>query len=156
MTSKKSGRGQREPGNTKGLYAKNFPASVRDKVDIDYGHKLTPEQRQWLATVLDATVGADTKAMDELDLPTSLRRELYREKNVANRDLYAYAKGRKLLASDPPEIADSPERDTEESPAYLDSMEYKAALRKYREALDSKDAKAIAKAAKRLAAVNKA
>lgn len=128
--------------------------SVRDKVDYDYLDKLTDEDREKLALMTDAVIGAEPKALAALNVPEARKREIYREKNAANRDLYANVKGRKRLYSLSVETYDGVATgDESPTPAYLEAPEYKAALREYRDAIDAKDAGRRAAAEERMRAI---
>lgn len=75
--------------NLHGLRPATFPRSVRWRVDQDYTDKLSPEDRQFLAEFNDAYYGADFRGTDPDDWGPEERRERYRAKNAANRDLYS-------------------------------------------------------------------
>jgi hypothetical protein len=86
--SNKSPKRPRRPVH--GLYPKNFPRSVKWKVDQDYLDRLTDEEREWLSQFNDHYYGA--KFPKDRSLTTwdaDERRQAYRDKNVANADYYA-------------------------------------------------------------------
>lgn len=165
---------------TYGLYSRNFPKSVRDRVDIDYGHKLTPELRAWLAGKLDEIHGADFRASGATKSKT-FRRARYREKNAANRDIWGHG----LRDNNDPRYADGdtgprvsqkqlwPHNSSsryeavsvfeaatgqtaaeEHSPGYLNSPEYKAALENFRNT-NPKNVRAMRAALRKLEATKK-
>jgi hypothetical protein len=57
------------------------------RVDQDYADRLNPDERGWLAEFNDAFYGADFRGVPEGRWSTDERREVYRAKNAANRDL---------------------------------------------------------------------
>jgi hypothetical protein len=56
-------------------------------VDQDYAERLSGDERQWLAEFNDSYYGADFRGVVEGRWSTDERREVYRAKNAANRDL---------------------------------------------------------------------
>jgi hypothetical protein len=127
---------KRKARSTYGLYARNYPKSVRDRLDIDYADKLTPELRVKLAGLLDQIHGADFRAAGATQ-DRDFRRARYREKNAANKDIW----GLGLRDMGEPVTAGTlldPGGDHNPGPVYLESPQYKQALAEYREALDRK------------------
>lgn len=62
----------------------SFPRSVQDVVSIDYSHKLSPEQKIWLAAFNESEHGANPEVLEELT-GVPVTREQMREKwNEAN------------------------------------------------------------------------
>lgn len=84
---RKAGATNRKRGGSAGLAAATFPRSVAWRVDQDYTDRLTPDERGWLAEFNDAFYGADFRGVAEERWSTNERREVYRAKNAANRDL---------------------------------------------------------------------
>lgn len=126
----------RKSRGTFGLYARNFPASVKSRVDFDYREKLTDEDRLWLAQFADNYYGADFRG-NPGDWSTTDKRRAYVAKNCANSDLFgAIEANRTDDLQDHPGLASSDEQDLSDEPAYLRSPEYKAALAAYRALLD--------------------
>lgn len=146
-------RASRSKG-TYGLYAKNFPKSVQWKVDQDYGSVLTQDEREWLAAFNDAYYGADFRSNHGQDEWTvEERREAYRDKNRANRDAYVIAdvSGRMARIPDLERHRDGTPcefdvaavvTDTEESPEYLESEEYRRAVSRVRAVIPERGTKA--------------
>ena len=117
-------------GGTTGLAASTFPRSVAWRVDQDYADRLGPEDRQWLAAFNDNFYGADFRDTSLETWSTDARREVYRAKNAANRDL--------MTVDIPNHGYDVPEEtaELEDAVAFddgpLDSPPYKAAREAYR------------------------
>jgi len=84
---RKAGATNRKRGGSTGLAAATFPRSVAWRVDQDYTDRLGQDERRWLAEFNDAFYGADFRGVAEERWSTSERREVYRAKNAANRDL---------------------------------------------------------------------
>jgi hypothetical protein len=84
---RKAGATNRKRGGSTGLAAATFPRSVAWRVDQDYADRLNPDERGWLAEFNDAFYGADFRGVPEGRWSTDERREVYRAKNAANRDL---------------------------------------------------------------------
>lgn len=122
--------------NLHGLNGKNFPRSVRWAVDVDYLHKLSSEEAEWLAKFHDCFHGADFRNTDQEDWDTESRRERYRAKNAANRDTYTTG-----LVDETPTISDLElpdlDRDLESTPEYLNGNAYKKAKDAFRKAIDA-------------------
>jgi hypothetical protein len=70
------------------LRSTSYPRSVSWAVDPDYVRKLSPDERVWLAQFLDRYYGGDFRGESSVLWTDDQRRERYRAKNVANRDLY--------------------------------------------------------------------
>lgn len=127
-----------KPKGTYGLYARNHPKSVRDRLDIDYAHKLTQEEREWLAQALDETVSGDFSHARPFVRDAQMRREIYREKNAANRDIWGLGlrdDGDRGVDEEPGQGMAA----VEATPEYLNSEEYKRALAEYRAHLPSNE-----------------
>lgn len=120
--------------NLHGVDPHTFPASVRAYVDYDYTARLSPRELQWLSDFSDNHYGADFRR-NALRHNQEQRRERYRAKNAANRDLYAYAS---VDQNEIPLGAVDIERDWADVPEALSSAEYKAALVELRVAIDTK------------------
>lgn len=84
---RKAGATNRKRGGSTGLAAATFPRSVAWRVDQDYADQLGQDERRWLAEFNDAFYGADFRGVAEERWSTNERREVYRAKNAANRDL---------------------------------------------------------------------
>ena len=84
---RKAGATNRKRGGSTGLAAATFPRSVAWRVDQDYAERLSADERQWLAEFNDSYYGADFRGVVEGRWSTDERREVYRAKNAANRDL---------------------------------------------------------------------
>lgn len=84
---RKAGATNRKRGGSTGLAAATFPRSVAWRVDQDYTDRLGQDERRWLAEFNDAFYGADFRGVAEERWSTNERREVYRAKNAANRDL---------------------------------------------------------------------
>lgn len=147
----------RKKSNTFGLHPRNYPLSVRWRVDQDYTEKLSQEEKEWLSAFNDAYYGGDFRAAPEKDWPTEKRRESYTNKNVANVDCYPGLENEKLLSnfdapiashrfnnltrldkSNTQKVSDcipSLVFDSSPTPEYLNSKEYKQALIDYRNQL---------------------
>jgi len=118
-------------GGTTGLAASTFPRSVAWRVDQDYADRLSLDERQWLADFNDRFYGADFRGETNVTWSTDERREVYRAKNAANRD---------LMTTDIPyhgwDMAEEETVELEEAVALddgpLDSPSYKAAREAYR------------------------
>jgi hypothetical protein len=144
--------GGRRKHNVYGVHARNYPASCKDAVDFDYWDKqemqvpdptrgdMTP--KEWLAKAADEIIGAK-KGPDPLHTDPDVWRELYREKNSRNRDIFSQRKYTGQLVHMDEEAFDlmpgDPVVSTEPTPEYLSSLTYKEALAEYRKAVDAKD-----------------
>ena len=90
---------------------------------------LAPEHKEWLAQFNDRFYGADFRGESEVTWSTDDRREVYRAKNRANRDLMTCAL---------PVDVDAPHETVEledavvDDLAHLDGAEYKTAREAYR------------------------
>lgn len=120
---------RRHPGTT----PRNHPRSTRWAVDFDYLDQLSPKEQEWLGRFADAHYKADPSAMKGKGWNRAKRRAAYRAKNAANRDMYARDENPREVVDVVPEPgvdpADPPWTDT---PAYLDSAEYKALREDFR------------------------
>lgn len=140
-------KSSKPPRRHPGTAPKNHPKSTRWAVDFDYLHKLTPAEQRWLGKFADGHYKADPRCMP--GYTPKEKREAFRRKNAANRDLYtADWKPPQELGSengwsmeDPREPAPAnPQSDPavvnwEQTPEYLDSPEYKEALEEFRDTL---------------------
>ena len=117
-------------GGTTGLAASTFPRSVAWRVDQDYADFLSADERQWLADFNDRFYGADFRGETSVAWSTDERREVYRAKNAANRDV--------MTVDIPHHGQDIPVEtvELEDAVAFddgpLDSPSYKAAREAYR------------------------
>ena len=127
---RKAGATNRKRGGSTGLAAATFPRSVAWRVDQDYAERLSGDERRWLAEFNDAFYGADFRGVPEGRWSTSERREVYRAKNAANRDL--------MTVDIPTHGLDFPEElvELEDLPVVddgpLEDPRYKAAREAYR------------------------
>jgi hypothetical protein len=100
-------------------------------VDQDYVSTLAPEHKEWLAQFNDRFYGADFRGPAVHEWSTDERREVYRAKNAANRDL--------MTCEAPTHGVDVPEETVEfeemsvADDGPLDDARYKAAREAYRE-----------------------
>lgn len=110
--------------------AGTYPRSVAWRVDVDYAGTLAPSEKAWLGQFLDRYYGADFRGESEVTWSEDERREVYRAKNCANRDLMTCA-----LPVDDLEVPD-PVVELEETAAddlvHLNEAEYKQAREAYR------------------------
>jgi hypothetical protein len=98
-------------------------------VDQDYVSMLAPEHKEWLAQFNDRFYGADFRGESSTTWSTDERREVYRDKNRANRDLMTCS-----LPVDvevPHETVELEEAVVEDL-AHLEAAEYKVAREAYR------------------------
>ena len=126
---RKAGATNRKRGGSTGLAAATFPRSVAWRVDQDYAERLSTDERQWLAEFNDSYYGADFRGVVESRWSTDERREVYRAKNAANRDLMTCdvpAHGLDL----PEETVELDELQLDDGP--LDDERYKVAREAYR------------------------
>ena len=126
---RKAGATNRKRGGSTGLAAATFPRSVAWRVDQDYAERLSTDERQWLAEFNDSYYGADFRGVVEGRWSTDERREVYRAKNAANRDLMTCdvpAHGLDL----PEETVELDELQLDDGP--LDDERYKVAREAYR------------------------
>jgi hypothetical protein len=112
------------------LAAAAFPRSIAWRVDQDYTRELPKEAREWLAAFNDRYYGADFRGESAVEWTVAERREIYRDKNRANRDLMTSA----LPADDvePPDETVELEDLVTDALDYLDDEVYKAAREAYR------------------------
>lgn len=96
---------------------KAFPRTVVDLVDQDYGHKLSAEEKAWLAQFNDEFYGA--AFTDDSFHGEAGRRELYLTKNHRNEDVY----GRCLRVGGGGEGFNGANGDVEGEGGYLDPRE---------------------------------
>lgn len=127
---------------------KNHPRSNRWAVDFDYVRQLSPEEQRWLGEFADAYYKADPSAMRSRAWTVEEKREVYRRKNAANRDLYVLDevvpveyeyKGVVHMNPFDRRAAPRDPQDWTPTPEYLASDEYKAALEEYRKTLGAWD-----------------
>lgn len=72
------------------LDPRSYPRSVRDRVEMDYAQKLSPEERQWLAAFNEAEYGGNPGCLQFITgkyVPVAERRRLMREIKRYQRDL---------------------------------------------------------------------
>ena len=121
--------------NLHGLNPYTFPRSVRWKVDQDYLNKLSPEEKEWLSRFNDNYIGADFRTDKENAWSPEERRVVYRAKNAAGRDVFTSGL---VDAKTPPERKTEFEDSLDLPPEYLNSQDYKDALKDFREKIDTK------------------
>ncbi len=127
---RKAGATNRKRGGVAALAAAAFPRSIAWRVDQDYTRELPKDAREWLAAFNDRYYGADFRGESEVEWSVAERREIYRDKNRANRDLMTSA----LPADDvePPDETVELEDLVTDDLDYLDDEVYKAAREAYR------------------------
>ena len=129
IRGRKAGATNRKRGGSAALAPSTFPRSVAWRVDQDYVSTRAPEHKEWLAQFNDRFYGADFRGPAVHEWSTDERREVYRDKNRANRDLMTCA-----LPVDvevPHETVELEEVAIDDL-AHLDWAEYKAAREAYR------------------------
>ncbi len=126
---RKAGATNRKRGGTSGLVAGTYPRSVAWRVDQDYASTLGPTEREWLAQFNDRYYGADFRGESEVAWSTNDRREVYRDKNRANRDMMTCALA--VEAEAPHEVIELEDVVVDDL-RHLDDAEYKAAREAYR------------------------
>lgn len=135
-------KGDRKPKRFKYNFTrKDYPANVRYKFDADYLDQLSPEELAWYQEFTEGFIGASFDKDSEL-FNQAQRREEYRRKNYANRDLYSVQDSVGLI--DRPEDihtrADPNDgRDWSHAPAYLQSETYRELRTELRQAIDDAD-----------------
>jgi hypothetical protein len=128
---RKAGAANRKQGGNAALNAATFPRSVAWRVDQDYLGQLSSSDKAWLAGFNDRYYGADFRGPSDSEWSTDERREVYRNKNRANRDL--------MTCALPAEDVDLPQPSVEleelsvDDLDYLDASGYKAARAAYRD-----------------------
>ena len=128
---RKAGATNRKRGGSTGLAPATFPRSVAWRIDQDYVGQLSPSDKEWLAEFNDRYYGADFRGPSDSEWSTDERREVYRNKNRANRHL--------MTCALPAENADLPHPTVEleelsvDDLDYLDASGYKAARAAYRD-----------------------
>lgn len=120
----------RKQGGFAALNPATFPKSVAWRVDQDYLGSLSKDEKGWLAEFNDRYYGADFRGESVQRWSTEQRREVYRDKNRANRDLMTCAAFSEETMS-APESVDFDELPVDDT-TYLDCAEYKAAREAYR------------------------
>jgi hypothetical protein len=126
---RKAGATNRKRGGSAALAPSTFPRSVAWRVDQDYVATLGPSERAWLAQFNDRFYGADFRGESEATWSTDERREVYRDKNRANRDLMTCALP---VDVEVPHEAVELEEAVVDDLAHLDAAEYKTAREAYR------------------------
>lgn len=128
---RKAGATNRKRGGSAALAPSTFPRSVAWRIDQDYVSMLAPEHKEWLAQFNDRFYGADFRGESSTTWSTDERREVYRDKNRANRDLMTCALPVDVEAPHETfELEDAVVDDL----AHLDAAEYKVAREAYRAA----------------------
>lgn len=72
------------------LNPQSYPKSVRDRVEVDYAHKLSGDQRQWLAAFNEAEYGSNPACLQIITgkyIKVEERRRLMREIKRYQRDI---------------------------------------------------------------------
>lgn len=72
-----------------GLFARNFPAPLREFVEVDYLHKLNDSEREWLAKFNDEEAGCFRK--NPINRSVEQRREIWREVKARKQDVMGLA-----------------------------------------------------------------
>lgn len=117
-------------GGSAALAPATFPRSVAWRIDQDYVSALTPSEKQWLAEFNDRYYGADFRGESEVVWNETERREVYRRKNMANRDLMTCALPAEV---EPPAPVVELEETAVDDLRHLDDLEYKVARETYRD-----------------------
>lgn len=79
-----------------GLHARNFPAPLREFIDVDYLDRLSPEEKAWLAKFNDEFHGGCFRA-NPLHGEQAQRRAIWRAKKAARHDALGVAKATSAL-----------------------------------------------------------
>ncbi len=80
---------KKKPPNLHGLYQRNFPRPLQERVEIDYADKLSPAEKEWLAKFNDEHGAGKFQKIKPLTRSKAKRRELWNEQAAAKRDIYA-------------------------------------------------------------------
>jgi hypothetical protein len=77
-----------------------MPRIHQEYHDIDYAHKLSPEEKEWLSRFMDETLASRScdDGDDHYSSPED-RRRIYTESNARRRDIYGVEKVRRRLRS---------------------------------------------------------
>lgn len=127
---------RRKARNYHGLYPRNFAKDRRWAIDQDYLDKLSPDEREWLASFNDAYYGGDFRASDESEWGPKERSSVNRDKHASAADALTLAN---LAEGGTAEFEDEDHpgarQDWSRPPEYLESPEYKETREKFRSAL---------------------
>lgn len=77
----------------------NLKTRYKEIADIDYLDQLNDEELAWLNKFMKETVNADFRHSDPLHNSNEKRREIYRENNSRNRDVYTLSEAGNKLGS---------------------------------------------------------
>lgn len=93
---------------------KRFIRSAQDYVDIDYYDTLSDADKEWISNFYAMQYDNDTTSKEFLNVSDDMMREIYKQANSRNADLYTRVKHRgelvnfePLLFSDDKEIDDN-------------------------------------------------
>lgn len=127
MTGRGAGKGK---APLAALSPASFPRSVAWRVDADYVRDLGPEDRAWLAAFNDRYYGADFRGESPAEWSVADRRESYRAKNAANRDMMT---ARQPSDDEPPDaLVEAEDGLLVDDTAWTDSEDYRRAREAYR------------------------
>ena len=129
IRGRKAGATNRKRGGSAALAPATFPRSVAWRVDQDYVSTLAPEHKEWLAQFNDRYYGADFRGESTAPWSTNERREVYRDKNRANRDMMTCALP---VDVEVPDETVELEETVVDDLVHLDQKEYKVAREAYR------------------------
>lgn len=126
---------KRKRTNTYGLYPKNYPKPIQWKIDQDYASKLSFDEREYLAKFNDAYYGNNFRGTTEEAWSPEQKRAAYRQNHAARRDTYEIAgvEHTEDIHWEPTAASDT---DWSDTPSYLETPEYHAAIKAYRSAAE--------------------
>lgn len=122
-----------------GLMPYNFPMATRWMVDSDYAKQLSEEEAKWLSDFNNAYYGHKFTEAQGKDWPKELKSEAYRNDNGSRKD--AMFAPRTVYVEDLDPLVSDGSISAEPTEEYLNSADYKAALKEYRASLKERDLK---------------
>lgn len=102
------------------------------QLDTDYWEKLSPDERKWKAQFDDEYYRCDFRYEQPLHTHAAAKRERYSAQNASHRDAYSRAQVTSRLVGE----ADVPVVSVPPSASYLETAEYKAAVREVVKLID--------------------
>jgi len=120
-------------GGLTALRPQNHPHSIAWRVDQDYVDRLAPDEAQWLADFIDRYYGADFRGPSASSWTDEEKRERYRAKNAANRDVVTWSVTFSGQHGDFTLDGRVGDEDLSPTPAYQESPTYKKALATFRQ-----------------------